>query len=159
MLITIIFYILIIPLCTLMHEIGHGIAAVSSSSATAHVHLGHLSEPDKRSFNIGRLHFHLKWSYYGFCSTKGEMDKNQRIINLIGGPLVSLVMAIVFGILIPVVSNRDVQSLFSATAIFCAVSFLVTAIPIKYPLWMGSYYGHSSDGLQVLYLLRGKKMS
>lgn len=157
MLVTIIFYILIIPLCTLMHEVGHGIAAVSSSSATAHVHLGQLSDPDKRSFNIGRLHFHLKWSYYGFCSTKGEMDKKQRIINIIGGPFVSLVMAIGFGLLIPLVTNRDVQSLFSATATFCAVSFLVTAIPIKYPRWMGSYYGHPSDGLKVLNLLRNNK--
>lgn len=156
MLVTIIFYILIIPLCTLMHEVGHGIAAVMSSRATAHVHLGRLSDPDKRRFNIGRLHFHLKWSYYGFCSSKGEMDKKQRITNIIGGPLVSLLMAIGFGLMLPLASNLDVQTLLSATASFCAISFLVTAAPVKYPRWMGSYSGHPSDGLQVLHLLKEK---
>lgn len=156
MLPTIIFYVFVIPLCTLMHEIGHGIATVLSSNATAQIHLGNVNDTTKRNFKLGRLHFYLKWSYYGFCSSKGVLGKNQKLVSLIGGPLMSLLMVIILGLVIPLVSFGDVQSLMSSTAFFCGVQFLVTAIPVRYPRWMGSYYGQPSDGLQILTLLKEK---
>ncbi|WP_252503999.1 hypothetical protein [Sporosarcina sp. Marseille-Q4943] len=154
MLLLIIFYIFIAPTCVLLHEIGHGLGAVLAPNNHVHIYLGPISEKNKETFRVGRLHFHIIWSYIGFVHWKGELSKRQRAIALIGGPLMSLLLAFLFGMLTLLAPRNDMQTLYWSTTLLNFFQFLVTIIPMKYPRWMGGYSGYSSDGLQLLRLLK-----
>lgn len=52
-----IFYLIVVSICILLHEIGHGIGAVSSSNSHAHIYLGPRSENNKENFRLGRSPF------------------------------------------------------------------------------------------------------
>lgn len=139
-----------------MHEVGHGLAMTLSSEGLAHVHLGNKKDQNKRTFNIGRLHFHLKWSLFGLCSFEGKITKKQNILALIGGPLMSLILLLTFRFLSLTLQKGPLQLFAANTAMYNGVIFLSTALPVKYPRWMGLYSSMESDGLQILYLLRDK---
>ncbi len=62
-----IIYLLVVPICILLHEIGHGIGAVLSSNSHAHIYLGPRCEHNKENFRLGRLHSHISWSFIGFA--------------------------------------------------------------------------------------------
>ncbi|MCM3711930.1 hypothetical protein [Sporosarcina luteola] len=154
MLLIIIFYIIIAPTCVLLHEIGHGLGAVFASKNHVHIYLGSKSEKNKEIFRLGRLHFHIIWSYIGFAYWEGELSKRQRAIALIGGPLMSLLLALLFGLLTLLGPRGDMQTLFWWITLVNFFQFAVTIIPMKYPRWMWGYSGHPSDGLQLLRLLK-----
>ncbi|QQZ08378.1 hypothetical protein [Heyndrickxia vini] len=154
MLIFLLFYILVIPLCVLLHEIGHGIGVVSTSKSHAYVYLGNSNKENKENFRLGRLHFHLHWSYVGYASWEGTLKSRQRATALAGGPIMSLLVAILCGLIAISVPQGELPSFFWWTAIFNFSQFFVTIIPITYPTWMGAYKGHPSDGLQLIRLLR-----
>lgn len=65
-----------------MHEVGHGLAMTLSSEGLAHVHLGNKKDQNKRTFNIGRLHFHLKWYSLVYALLKGKLPKNKTSLPL-----------------------------------------------------------------------------
>ncbi|PAD67444.1 hypothetical protein CHH83_18815 [Bacillus sp. 7586-K] len=154
MLLFLFFYLLIIPASVLLHEVGHGIAAVSTSKSHAHVYLGTRSKVNKENFKLGRLHFHLNWSYVGFVSWEGNLTKRQTAIALAGGPIISLLLMLLFGLISLYVPQDDLHSLLFGATIFNCFQFLFTIIPITYPRWMGVYNGQPSDGLQLLRLLK-----
>lgn len=156
MLLLLIFYILVAPICVLLHEIGHGLGAVVASNTHVHIYLGTRSEKNKENFRLGRLHFHINWSYIGFAYFREELSKRQRAIALASGPLMSLLLALLFGLLTLFGSRGDLQSLFWWTTMLIFFQFVVTIVPVKYPRWMGSYSGYSSDGLQLLRMLKTK---
>jgi hypothetical protein len=152
-----IFYILIIPMCVLLHEVGHGLGVVLSSGARASIYLGKFNEKEnKKNFHIGRLDFHIQWSYFGCCYSAGDLKKNQELAFFIGGPLMSLILSLISFWLWSTTSDGVFHSLFQGITMFSITQFLITAIPIKYPKWMGSYSGFSSDGLQLLKILKSK---
>lgn len=157
MLIFIGFYVFVIPLCILMHEIGHAIGMILTSDERAHVHLGDLKDTSKRTFGIGRIHFHIRWSFFGFCSWGGQLNNKQRLASLIGGPLMSLVMAVLFWRFVSYVPEGNLHILLTGTARFCAVTFFSSVIPIKYPRWMGFLGGYPSDGLQILNIMKKRR--
>lgn len=150
-------YILIIPMCVLLHEVGHGLGVVLSSGARASIYLGKFNEKEnKKNFHIGRLDFHIQWSYFGCCYSEGDLKKNQELAFFIGGPLMSLILSLISFWLWFATSDGVFHSLFQRITVFSITQFLITAIPIKYPKWMGSYSGFSSDGLQLLKILKSK---
>lgn len=151
-----IFYLIVVPICILLHEIGHGIGAVSSSNSHAHIYLGPRSEHNKENFRLGRLHFHISWSFIGFAYWDTVLTNRQRAIALAGGPLMSLILAITFGVMTFSSVQSHLHSLLWWTTIFTFSQFLVTIIPVTYPRWMGGYSGYKSDGLQLLRILRGQ---
>ncbi|WP_404428594.1 site-2 protease family protein [Sutcliffiella horikoshii] len=154
MLLFLLFYILVIPVCVLMHEIGHGLGVVSFSKHDAHIYLGKRNKENKENFKIGRFRFHIHWSYVGFVDWKGDLNKRQRIAVLAGGPIMSLFLVFLFAVVAIVVPPSNLHSFFRGASIFNLAMVVWTIIPITYPRWMGAYYGHPSDGLQLLRLLR-----
>jgi len=137
-----------------MHEIGHGIGVVTTSSSHVHIYLGMNGKNNKESFNLRRLHFHIQWSFIGFAYWEGNLSKRQRAFALDGGPKMSLLLALLFGITALILSNSELRALLGWTATFNFIQFFVTIIPVTYPRWMGGYSGFPSDGLQLLKLLR-----
>lgn len=154
MLIFLLFYLLVIPITVLLHEIGHGLGVIISSKSNAHIYLGTTNENNRENFRLGRLHFHIIWSYIGYCSWEKELNKQQSIISLIGGPAMSLLITVLCLLFTFSTSHGDLRSLLWGTAILNFVQFLSTIIPITYPKWMLGYSGYPSDGLQLLRLLR-----
>ncbi|MBU9719837.1 MULTISPECIES: hypothetical protein [Bacillaceae] len=156
MIVFFLFYVFIIPICMLLHEIGHGLGIVLFSKSPAHIYLGNHSEENKENFKIGRFHFHIHWSYFGFCRWPSRLTKGQKFAAMAGGPLMSLFLVILFFLLLQEVPQGELYRLIQGIVIFNAMNFLVTAIPMTYPRWLGSYAGHPSDGLQLLRLFREK---
>lgn len=154
MILFLLFYILVIPICVLLHELGHGIGVISTSKSHAFIYLGNRGNENKENFRIKRLHFHIKWSYVGFAHWEENLNKRQTAVALAGGPMMSLLLVFLFGLIVILVPQGDVRSIFWGATIFCFIQFIVTIIPITYPRWWGGYSGHPSDGLQLLRLLK-----
>ncbi|MGD6780992.1 M50 family metallopeptidase [Sutcliffiella horikoshii] len=154
MLLFFLFYIFVIPVCVLMHEIGHGVGVVSLSKLDAHIYLGKRSQENKENFRIGRFRFHIHWSYIGFVDWKGDLNKRQRIAALAGGPIMSFLLVFIFAAIGISLPPSDLKSFFWGASTFNLGMVVWTVIPITYPRWMGPYYGHPSDGLQLLRLQR-----
>lgn len=150
------FYILLIPFFILLHEIGHGMGAAFSSSSHVHIYLGAKNEENKEKFKVGKFHFHIIWSYVGFAYWEIKLNKRQRAIAIAGGPLMSLLLALLFGWLTIVTSQSQLHLLFWWSTLFNFLQFVATIIPVKYPRWMGGYSGYRSDGLQLLRILKDK---
>ncbi len=150
------FYILLIPFFILLHEVGHGLGAVISSNSHVHIYLGTKNEKNKENFKIGKLHFHIIWSYIGFAYWEAELNKRQKVAALAGGPLMSLLLTLIFGWLTIITSQSELHQLFFGSLVFNLFQFITTIIPVKYPRWMGGYSGFKSDGLQLLGILRSK---
>lgn len=154
MLSLLLFFMIVGPACTLLHEIGHGVGAIATSKSNVHIYLGKINKNNKENIKLGRLHFHIQWSFAGFAHWGKGLDKRQRAVALAGGPIMSLLLALLFGLLASFVSQSVWHQLVTWTAIYNLIQFLITVIPMTYPRWMGAYQGMSSDGLKLLRLLR-----
>ncbi|WP_173106086.1 hypothetical protein [Bacillus sp. KH172YL63] len=146
------FYLLVIPLCVLLHEIGHGLGAVVGSGAHAHVYLG--SREGREQVKLGRMHFHIIWSYSGYCSWDGSLSNRRKLAALAGGPLMSLLIASICGWLSVMTPDGALFSILRGTAIFSTIQFFLTACPMTYPGWMKGYGGLPSDGMQMVRLIK-----
>jgi len=134
--------------------VGHGIGAALTSKRDIRIFLGPYSEDNKENFNIGRLHFHIQWAFIGFTYWGDDLNKRQKASALAGGPIMSLLLTIIFFLALYLSSSNELRQLFSFIAIFNLIQFIGTIIPITYPQWMGGYNGLPSDGLQLLRLFR-----
>lgn len=141
----------------LLHELGHAIGVIAFSKSYARIFIGKVSSQNKENFKIGRLHFHLNWSYSGFCSWDRENTKNQKILALVGGPLFSLLATILFGLLMGGVPPGIMHDVFQAMMIVNMVIFLTSAIPFTYPKWWDPQLGGSpTDGLKIWKIVKGE---
>ncbi|WP_050615539.1 hypothetical protein [Bacillus testis] len=149
------FYLLVIPLSTLLHEIGHAIGfVISTKDGIAKVYLGTKDSSNKENFRIGRIYFHIRWHYVGYCVyTYEEICKYQRITILIFGPLFSLLICFTLYILV-LMFNITLNYFLLGIFLYNLLQFIVTIIPIKYPSWWWGYGGMSSDGYKILKCLK-----
>ena len=125
-----------------------------ASKHHVHIYHGPGSEKNKENFRIGRIHFHIYWSYTGLTFWGKDFSKRQEAIALAGGPLMSLLLAILFGLLTLFASQTGMHSLFWWTTMLFSLQFIGTIIPVTYPRWMGAIGGYPSDGLQLLRMLK-----
>lgn len=144
-----------------MHEIGHALGLLfSTKNSIAKVYLGsgYWDDSNKESFRIGRIHFHIRWGFVGFCfyiKESGEMTKRQVIIFCLCGPLMSLILSLFFIILLFLYHPQGVLDyIITGMAMFSFVQFMMTIIPIEYPAWMNGYGGTPSDGHQIVGALK-----
>ena len=153
-----IIFLVFIPLSLLLHETGHALGTVLSSDNHVHIYLGSRGEENKENFHIGRLHFHIQYAFSGFCRWGTALNRRQRFISLIGGPLMSFLMTGVAAILLNFVPNGVVKTFlggFAEVNLFLVVS---TLIPFQLPRWFGEQFSFPSDGLQIIRLFRKEKM-
>src|SRR5699024_2610108 len=148
-----IFFILVIPICVLLHEIGHAIGVITTSNSHVHIYLGMKNKNNKENFSIGRIHFHIQCAYIGFVYLDKVLSKRQQAFALASGPFMSLLLAHIIGFITPVFDG-ELQSLFGLITTFNFIQFIVTIIPVTYPRWMGGYNGLPSDGLQLIKVLK-----
>ncbi|WP_019375625.1 hypothetical protein [Virgibacillus halodenitrificans] len=148
----VIFWIVVLPLTTLLHEIGHGIGGILISKERAMVFLGPIEPSNTKTFHIGRMDFHIKWAYFGFCSIKKyhKLNAMQRIVISAGGPAMSLLIVFASIFLLFFDFPYQLKNFVTAIAIVNAWQFLCTAVPIINPTWYKAYSGMSSDGYQIV---------
>ena len=155
--------ILIWLLCLLsvmLHELGHALGyRISGGKAKWKVTVG--SGP--KLFSVSRFTFGLIPAGGNFIpADEPETDKGQ-ILMLAGGPLVSLLQAVLYWIIYFCISC-GIQPGSSLSEILLPVSsflfyfnlfqFFFTVIPIRYRVICR---GFESDGLQIIHILKQKK--
>ncbi|OZM56847.1 hypothetical protein CIB95_08730 [Lottiidibacillus patelloidae] len=152
-----VFYVVVLPISTLIHEIGHALGILLTTKERAVIYLGPSDAKNTENFHLGRMHFHIKWSIFGSCKYK-EITKKltafQQIVVAIGGPFMSLCLVLLFTSLAKVPTNEVIAQYLQAIAFANLFIFISTAIPIKYPKWMSHYGGMPSDGYRVVLALR-----
>jgi len=128
------------------------------SKEKSHVYLGPIDEANKESFRIGRMHFHIKWAYFGFCVVKNRntFSKFQDIVFFAGGPCLSFLIFIATYLTSTGITHYEFKNFLNGITFLNFLLFLSTSIPIIYPKWMKPYSGFPSDGYQILTAFRGK---
>ncbi|MCP5098362.1 MAG: hypothetical protein GY943_22665 [Chloroflexi bacterium] len=152
-------WFIIFPIITLLHELGHCIAAlIATQNRDVQCVLG--TDPNRSKFTLRvgqRLKILLKFGtgFFGIFLVEHSqtLTKNQTIFINLAGPLVSLMIFLIF-FLLPssdkIIINTIVP-IFWNGAIY---QLLFTLIPMRYPQWMGGYGGISSDGLRIWHAVK-----
>jgi len=156
---------LIIPLITLIHEAGHALAGLAVGARHVTIQLGGQTEP-VWSRNWGRVRLSLmSWAplWVGFAKMDDvpSMTPRQRALVSLAGPVTSLILVILLSItafLTRQDSSGLVRALVQQADLVAFLQLLTTAIPIRYPRWMGAYAGHSSDMRRAIQVLREDKL-
>ncbi len=155
---------LTIPLLTFLHELGHALAGLAVGASHVSIFLGSVSPPRKTVLNLEfkRTRIALaNWTRLWFGSAHmddtSEIAPRRRALVAIAGPLVSLIIVVILSVM-AFLTRKDASSLVRAVVQYTALSefftLIMTAIPMRYPWWMGAYAGHKSDMARVLHLLR-----
>jgi hypothetical protein len=150
-------YFLLVPLTVLIHEIGHALAVIFfTKRSDANVFLGAPVTNNCLHFKIGRVHFHLRWANFGFCSSIDQdgkasteiISEGKRIAIYSGGPLVSFLAALIAFATSPLLSG-ELNSLMRAFTVLNLFTFLSTSLPYIYPKWRKGLGGTPTDGYRV----------
>ncbi|WP_238538287.1 hypothetical protein [Virgibacillus halodenitrificans] len=86
----------------------------------------------------------------GFAHWEEGLDRRQRAMALAGGPVMSLLVALLLGVLSLLISQSEVRQFVGWTATLSFIQFMLTMTPLTYPRWTGGYSGFPSDGLQLI---------
>lgn len=151
-------YFLIMPVLTVLHELGHSIFVLALTNSDVYLEIGNNNLNVTKK--IGRLNFKFKGYKNLFSITFGmvryELFKSKitRICILLGGPLISL------AILIKLSADKlslGLSITLNSTSIYSLFQFLITILPIKYK--HEPYNSMVSDGYQILQIIKESKVS
>lgn len=146
------------PLVTLLHELGHAVAAALAVGGRVTVVQG--PAPARLSFSFWRFDFRLHGpiaphqGMVGWAMWGPHQARWRHAVAIAAGPLVSGLCAA--GCL---VGAADVPSLWRTAlellAGLASLQTLSSGLPVRYGRWFGSYAGQASDGLRMRRLLQG----
>ena len=157
LLFALLFWLVGIPLITLIHELSHAAAALLLTNNPVRVGLG--SGPPQIEQRVGRLTLQIRLfsGAFGFCFWRVDHALvGRRVWILLGGPLASLLMVVAFSLAAYFLRDGNVflQAVCSWTAFGALLQLIFTALPIRYPAFWGAYVGMASDGLRIRQLLQ-----
>ena len=151
--------ILLSPVLTLFHELGHAIFALLFTDDDVDIVIG--ESPKKRgSLKLKRINicFHNLITYYGMCYwsgiIRGSHIKLKRILISFGGPLASAIFASIGLLMCYYTRGSYMNRIFNVITWSAIIQFLMTIIPITYK--SGSYKDKASDGKRIMNVLKGK---
>ncbi|HFG1694668.1 TPA: hypothetical protein ACGF39_003740, partial [Vibrio cholerae] len=93
-------------------------------------------------------------TFHGFCSISSRLSRVGLVFTLLGGPLVTLFLAMLLNELRMVDVGQWFTFLASFGFYFTVFQLVLTLAPMKYPSFSGGYSGTKSDGLRILEALR-----
>jgi len=166
LLIYLLFWFVIFPALTFLHEIGHAIPVLFLTKKDVMIVLGgkrtNISPTNTLTLELGRIRFTIFPTYFwgGFYfSDASNLTTFERVIIILGGPVASLLIAIIIWFL-DMSLQPDLGTAFDSLppmiGLAAFIQFLMTIIPIKYPAWLPIYGGMSSDGYRALHTFRIK---
>lgn len=151
------FYFVVLPVTTLVHEVGHALAGLSVSERSVIVSVG---DDLNVSVSLGRLVLLLSPSrgYRGVChhnAAISELSQWQRVLFFISGPVASLGLLTMLIWLRTLELHSFLQTLLSVSIVYTSIIVLVTLLPINIEdgEWL-TLYGvqdaYLSDGYRAL---------
>lgn len=148
--IVLLFFLAIAPALTLLHELGHAAIPVLKGQNTS-IEVGHLRFI-KLSFRNLSIEVGFLKPWIGFTRWQ-----DNSVLPLIGGPLVSIILAILFISIGTKESSIFGSRLLFACAGWCFFQFVFTILPMTYPIWFGYGQDVASDGKQILEAILGRR--
>lgn len=148
-----------VPLLTLVHELGHGIAAALVVGGRVTIVQG--NAPFRVAFSIWRLDVRLHgpvaphrgmvgWALWG-----AHPSRRRQVLATAAGPVTSLGSTLAcLGGAAETGSTPRLFLLYLALA--STLQTLSSALPVRYGRWFGQFAGEASDGLRVRRLLQGR---
>jgi hypothetical protein len=147
------------PVLTLVHELGHGIAAALAVGGRVTIVQG--PAPARVHVRVWRLDVRLRglvaphrvmigWALWG-----PHPDPRRHALAIAAGPLTSAGCA---GLLVwgAHAAHGGLRLGLVLLALEAAFQTLSTSVPCRYGRWFGAYAGEASDGLRVARALRGR---
>ncbi|WP_046755675.1 M50 family metallopeptidase [Kordia jejudonensis] len=152
-------------LVIVFHELGHAVASLFHSDGKVSVYIGSYGNPKKSfQFQIKRLEFFVKYNLFawkgGLCIPHGKKVtwKDRMYISLFG-PLTTLTIGIISGILLFVVEKFSLPSiLLFALAFSCILDFLFNIIPRRTQIKLHDGTFANNDGKQLVHLWNIRKV-
>jgi hypothetical protein len=154
-------YILLMPILTFLHELGHAIAAILYTNDEVLIQIG--KGTLDYNIKIGRLYIKfagyksLIQVAYGQVIWKNESTKFRKIIIIVAGPTFSFLVFLLSTIILCKFSyslNYTYRIILRSISFYSLMQFLITAIPLKYKFYPYKYM--TSDGYKILELLSNK---
>jgi hypothetical protein len=148
-------WLVVAPICALVHELGHAVMALLLTGQDVTVQVDQRGW--KRWARFGRLNIVLHvgpstlWSV-SRCDRWVEVPRLRKLWICMGGPVASLLLTLLVRWL--ALSARAVAPLFDVCTGVSLILLILTSFPWRYPRWMGALKGMPSDGLQVWRLAR-----
>jgi hypothetical protein len=147
------------PVVTLLHELGHAVAAAIAVGGRVTVFQG--PAPARLTVSIWRLDLRLHGpiaphqGMIGWAMWGPHQARWRHAVAMAAGPLVSGLCAAGCLLLAPHVPSLPG----SALELLAGASTLQTissGLPLRYGRWFGRYAGEASDGLRIRRLLQGR---
>ena len=146
-------FVILMPLLTLVHEVGHAIPIICSGNKAV-ITLGGGTPFAKFDLSYVELSTSLFPLNVGYVQSTNELSRFTNIASIIGGPAISLALCILLFVAVGFVSNPLGMFLLRFGFWFCLFQFLFTALPFEYNSLFVGYEGMQSDGKRLLNLLR-----
>ncbi|WP_299121366.1 tetratricopeptide repeat protein [uncultured Tenacibaculum sp.] len=153
----------LMPLSTLIHELGHGIPALLFTKEKVTIYLGSLGNPKKSLLvKIGRLEFFFNKELFnwktGLCRfEKGNMSINKHIIIVLMGPIASLILSLILSYFIFFYELSDnLKAFLFLFNVSTYYDFLVDILPSNRPIKLDDDSSTYNDGKQILELIKYK---
>jgi hypothetical protein len=153
-------WLVVAPINTLLHELGHAIVVLFLTNHGVTIQFGNRGSMCRTQ--IGRLKVILYLEpgvVWGVCRLEDneKIPLNRYIWIIMGGPVTSLLLTILFGSL-ALLSNWNAPGwiLFAA---YNLIVVLLTVLPLTYPKWTGVMAGMPSDMLQAWRLIQQSRRS
>ncbi|WP_433633849.1 hypothetical protein [Halomicrococcus sp. NG-SE-24] len=144
-------WLFVVPVLTLVHELGHAAATLAFTDRSATVVVG----GERWRWARGRLAVGgdpsgwRRW-WYGFCRYETLPDGRWRELAVhAGGPAATGLAALLVGLVVGLADGRWTRFGLYAAFWNCLFTLAVTVSPIRYPSSWGAIGGHPSDGLRA----------
>jgi len=157
----IILFILIVQISTIIHELGHVLSALILTKENVKMILGRNNGKLKK-IGLRRLDIQLRGfdPFLGFVYlNESKLTKFQRIMFYAGGPIVSLVLGIVLSLISRNIEHELLKEIILFSRNYLLYQLVCTSIPIVYPKWWRGYSGYSSDGHNILKLIKANQIN
>lgn len=148
---------------TFLHELGHAIPSLLFAEGDVIVYVGSYGDVSKSlHLTFGRLQFYLSFNFWGWdlgmCVGKGAPYYAQQMLIVLGGPLISLMIAfILLYVLIFVEAEDWVKSLCAVFFVSSIWDFFVNIIPNRQAIQLHDGKITYNDGYQLKQLWQESK--
>lgn len=146
------------PVVTLLHELGHAVAAALAVGGRVTVVQG--PAPARLTVSVWRLDLRLHGpigphqGMIGWAMWGPHQSRWRHAVAMAAGPLVSGLCAA--GCLLAAANTSAPWHLaFDLLAGASALQTLSSGLPVRYGRWFGAYAGQASDGLRIRRLIAG----
>ena len=143
-----VFWLVTVPLLTLVHELGHALAGLITTRGWVTAAIGTGGDP--RTIGLGRLKIELRpfSGIVGSCHREYRSGSGRGEALFYGaGPLLSLVSAAILGYLrTSATGNSTLAQMLTLGNYAALLQLIAMLVPVRYPSWLGAYAGYLSDG-------------